>query len=216
MTTPKRSAVARGGRPLPYTIRRRARRKKAVAVTVDPAGSVLVVAPERVANQPARLDRAPEGGMDCTAPPECRDTRLAVVAAPSWTSYPSFHTCSRGRVTLNPRFGRVTTMDLKRHNTKFGILAFDNCAEVPLNAALDLGDGITVHPACPIDLPEHWQTWLGTLQTGYLVDAKFGSLCPDRFSATHRSRCRDQAARAAICSAKPLTRLRFAALASTC
>ena len=74
-------------------------------------------------------------------------------------------------------------MDLTRHNTKFGILAFDNCAEVPLNAALDLGDGITVHPACPIDLPEHWRTWLGTLQTGYLVDANL-AVCVQIDSAT--------------------------------
>ena len=27
-------------------------------------------------------------------------------------------------------------MDLTRHNTKFGMLAFDNCDEVQLNAAL--------------------------------------------------------------------------------
>ena len=70
-----------------------------------------------------------------------------------------------------PAFLYSTTMDLTRHNTKFGMLAFDNCAEVQLNAALDLGDGITVHPACPINLPEHWRTWLGTLQTSSLVDA---------------------------------------------
>ena len=54
MTTTETSAVAWGGRQLPYTIRRSARRKKTVAVTVDAAGSVLVVAPERVATD--RLD----------------------------------------------------------------------------------------------------------------------------------------------------------------
>ena len=54
MTAPETSAVAWGGRQLPYTIRRSARRKKTVAVTVDPAGSVLVVAPQRLAS--ARLD----------------------------------------------------------------------------------------------------------------------------------------------------------------
>ena len=74
-------------------------------------------------------------------------------------------------------------MDLTRHNTKFGMLAFDDCAEVQLNAALDLGGGITVHPACPIDLPEHWRTWLGTLQTDYLVDANL-AVCVQIDSAT--------------------------------
>ena len=74
-------------------------------------------------------------------------------------------------------------MDLTRHNTKFGMLAFDNCAEVQLNATLDLGDGITAHPACPIDLPEHWRTWLGTRQTGYLVDANL-AVCVQIDSAT--------------------------------
>ena len=54
MTAPETSTVAWGGRELPYTIRRSARRKKTVAVTVDPAGSVLVVAPERLAT--TRLD----------------------------------------------------------------------------------------------------------------------------------------------------------------
>ncbi len=54
MTNPETSAVTWGGRQLPYTIRRSTRRKKTVAVTVDPAGSVLVVAPERVATD--RLD----------------------------------------------------------------------------------------------------------------------------------------------------------------
>ena len=54
MTNPETSAVTWGGSQLPYTIRRSARRKKTVAVTVDPAGSVLVVAPERVATD--RLD----------------------------------------------------------------------------------------------------------------------------------------------------------------
>ena len=54
MTAPETSAVTWGGTLLPYAIRRSARRKKTVAVTVDPAGSVLVVAPERVATD--RLD----------------------------------------------------------------------------------------------------------------------------------------------------------------
>ena len=54
MTAPETSAVTWGGRRLPYAIRRSARRKKTVAVTVDPVGSVLVVAPERLAT--ARLD----------------------------------------------------------------------------------------------------------------------------------------------------------------
>ena len=54
MTAPETSTVVWGGRELPYTIRRSARRKKTVAVTVDSAGSVLVVAPERFAT--TRLD----------------------------------------------------------------------------------------------------------------------------------------------------------------
>ena len=48
MTNPETSAVTWGGRQLPYTIRRSARRKKTVAVIVEPTGSVLVVAPERL------------------------------------------------------------------------------------------------------------------------------------------------------------------------
>ena len=48
------SAVLWGGTHLPYTIRRSPRRKKTVAVTVDPAGGVLLVAPERFATD--RLD----------------------------------------------------------------------------------------------------------------------------------------------------------------
>ena len=43
------SAVVWGGTRLPYTIRRSPRRKKTVAVTVDPAGGVLLVAPDRLA-----------------------------------------------------------------------------------------------------------------------------------------------------------------------
>ncbi len=48
------STVTWGGTHLQYAIRRSARRRKTVAVTVDPAGSVLVVAPEHLAV--ARLD----------------------------------------------------------------------------------------------------------------------------------------------------------------
>ena len=54
MTAPETSAVTWGDRRLPYAIRRSARRKKTVAVTVDPGGSVLVVAPVRLAR--TRLD----------------------------------------------------------------------------------------------------------------------------------------------------------------
>ena len=54
MTAPETSAVTWGKTKLPYTIRRSARRKKTVAVTVDPAGCILVVAPERLATD--RLD----------------------------------------------------------------------------------------------------------------------------------------------------------------
>ena len=48
MTATETSAVAWGGTQLPYTIRRSARRKKTVAVTVDPAGAVQLVAPEHL------------------------------------------------------------------------------------------------------------------------------------------------------------------------
>lgn len=48
------SSVSWGGTRLKYAIHRSTRRRKTVAVTVDPAGSILVVAPERLAV--ARLD----------------------------------------------------------------------------------------------------------------------------------------------------------------
>ena len=54
MTAVETSAVTWGGTELSYTIRRSPRRKKTVAVTVDPTGGILVVAPERVATE--RLD----------------------------------------------------------------------------------------------------------------------------------------------------------------
>ena len=47
--TVETSAVIWGGTSLPYTIRRSPRRKKTVAVTVDPAGGVLLVAPVHLA-----------------------------------------------------------------------------------------------------------------------------------------------------------------------
>ena len=54
MTTQEVSAIVWGSKRLPYTIRRSTRRRKTVAVTVEPTGSVLVIAPERLAT--ARLD----------------------------------------------------------------------------------------------------------------------------------------------------------------
>ena len=45
MTAPETSVVAWGETQLPYSIRRSARRKKTVAVTVDAAGAVLLVVP---------------------------------------------------------------------------------------------------------------------------------------------------------------------------
>ena len=47
--TVETSVVIWGETRLPYTIRRSPRRKKTVAVTVDPAGGVLLVAPEHLA-----------------------------------------------------------------------------------------------------------------------------------------------------------------------
>ena len=54
MTALETSAIVWGSRRVSYTIRRSARRKKTVAVTVEPTGSVLVIAPERLATD--RLD----------------------------------------------------------------------------------------------------------------------------------------------------------------
>ena len=48
------SVIAWGGTRLPYAIRRSARRKKTVAVIVDPSGDVLLVAPEDFST--SRLD----------------------------------------------------------------------------------------------------------------------------------------------------------------
>lgn len=48
------SAITWGDTRLPYAIRRSARRKKTVAVTVDPSGDVLLVAPENFST--SRLD----------------------------------------------------------------------------------------------------------------------------------------------------------------
>ena len=49
MTAPETSVIAWGNKHLPYTIQRSARRKKTVAVTVDSAGGVLLVAPAQLA-----------------------------------------------------------------------------------------------------------------------------------------------------------------------
>ena len=54
MTATETSAITWGERQVAYTIRRSARRKKTVAVTVDPTGGVLLVAPEHFAT--SRLD----------------------------------------------------------------------------------------------------------------------------------------------------------------
>ena len=54
MTALETSAIVWGSRRVSYSIRRSVRRKKTVAVTVEPTGRVLVIAPERIAT--ARLD----------------------------------------------------------------------------------------------------------------------------------------------------------------
>ena len=56
------SAVTWGDTRIPYAIRRSARRKKTVAVTVDPRGGVLLLAPEQFSTQPAGCGGAAEGG----------------------------------------------------------------------------------------------------------------------------------------------------------
>ena len=48
MSATETSSVAWGGTLLPYTIHRSARRKKTVAVTVDPAGGVVLLAPKHL------------------------------------------------------------------------------------------------------------------------------------------------------------------------
>lgn len=48
------SSITWGGTRLPYAIRRSARRKKTVAMAVDPAGDVLLVAPKHFST--SRLD----------------------------------------------------------------------------------------------------------------------------------------------------------------
>ena len=55
MTATETSVVTWGGTLVPYTIRRSTRRKKTVAVTVDPAGGVVLLAPEH--SSPDELDR---------------------------------------------------------------------------------------------------------------------------------------------------------------
>ena len=62
-------------------------------------------------------------------------------------------------------------MDPTRRNTKFGLLAFSGCAGVDLEGPLALGDGVSVHPGCPIELSEHWITWLGSIQAEHLTGA---------------------------------------------
>ena len=54
MTSTETSTITWGETQVAYTIRRSARRKKTVAVTVDPTGGVLLVAPEHFAT--SRLD----------------------------------------------------------------------------------------------------------------------------------------------------------------
>jgi len=61
MTATETSVVAWGGTRLPYAIRRSARRKKTVAVTVDPAGGVVLLAPELDSTvSPDQLHRNPQ------------------------------------------------------------------------------------------------------------------------------------------------------------
>jgi hypothetical protein len=56
-------------------------------------------------------------------------------------------------------------------NTKFGLLALHQCSG-RIAVPLDLGDGLSAHPTCPLDLPEHWQRWLGEIPTKTIVEAK--------------------------------------------
>lgn len=54
MTATETSAITFGDTRVPFTIRRSARRKKTVAVTVDPTGNILLVAPVHLST--TRLD----------------------------------------------------------------------------------------------------------------------------------------------------------------
>ena len=61
--------------------------------------------------------------------------------------------------------------DAQRINTKFGLIALDDCRDVALGGSVDAGDGVSFHDRCPIALPDHWKEWLGTLATDHVHDA---------------------------------------------
>lgn len=63
------------------------------------------------------------------------------------------------------------TFDPTRRNTKFGLLALDDCIQVQFQQTVDVSADVSIHPTCPIAIPAHWIEWLGTLETGHLADA---------------------------------------------
>ena len=82
MTTREKSVVAWGNTQLPYTIRRSARRRKTVSVSVDASGSVLLAAPAGFATQEldavvrrkaAWIDRQVRRAKSQGSPPSARE-----------------------------------------------------------------------------------------------------------------------------------------------
>jgi len=63
--------------------------------------------------------------------------------------------------------------DKTKTNTKFGLLALDDCKDLAFEDTVELGEGVSIHSTCPIEVPGHWKEWLGTLETGHLQDADF-------------------------------------------
>ena len=77
----------------------------------------------------------------------------------------------QGQSSSTPKGGMGAVMDPTRRNTKFGMLAFDDCPRVDLAGPVVIGNGVSVHPRCPIELEDHWRTWLGTFQAETLTGA---------------------------------------------
>src|ERR1035437_6980723 len=57
--------------------------------------------------------------------------------------------------------------------TKFGILGLDDCQVIDFAGPLRLSDTVTAYTACPLQVPEHWREWLGSLRVGHLENANF-------------------------------------------
>lgn len=53
--------------------------------------------------------------------------------------------------------------DAERINSKFGLLALDDCLEVDLGVVVDAGNGVSFHPTCQLRFPtigeSGWGLW---------------------------------------------------------